>query len=179
MPNTHAICNTMHTASWDIDSFNEVGICASDVDNGTMLTLGAITKTGNAVTGYQHTVTLPVANATGLYIARTPIPGSSNDLEMHFYSDPRYFYNKAGEPIHLAYLQAQVDVIEVTGEAFATGNTPVDQPAYTFASVDTNGKFVVANAAPAQGTYFEIEGQGYVDIGQEIVTTYIMRCKRN
>ena len=179
MPNNHTICNTMHCTCWDVDAYKGVGIATVDMDNGTLVSLGDIAKSGNAITGYQFNVTVPAANATGLWMVRTPVPGTSDQLDAHFYADPRYFYNEAGKPMSLCYMNPGVDVVEVTVEGFAAGNTPVDQPSYTFASVDTNGKLVMANAAPAQGTYFVLLGEGYIDIGQEIVKTYVLKCMRN
>ena len=179
MPNNHAVVNTMHCTCWDVDAYKGVGVAASDMDNGQFVSLGSIAKNGKAITGYQFTVTAPASNATGLWMIRTPIPGTNNELDTHFYADPRYFYNKAGEPMSLCYMNPGVDVIEITADGFATGAAPTDQPSYTFASVGTDGKLAVAQTAPAQGTYFAILGEGYIDIGQEIVTTYVLKCMRN
>lgn len=183
MPNNHAVVNMMHSVCWDVDAYNIAGICESDVDNGTLLSIGSITtSTGTAagsVTGFQYNVVLPAANATGLWIAKTPIPGTYSGLDAHIFSDPRYFYNEAGEPISLGYLQAGVDVIEVTPEAFASGSAPSDQPTYTYISVNTSGKLVIAQSAPASGTYFELLGSHYIDCGQDIVTSYVLKCARN
>lgn len=184
MPNNHAVVNLMHCVAWDVDAYNIAGICATDVDNGTLLSVSSITTAtpSNArttVTGFQYNVAVPAANATGLWIAKTPIPGTSTDLAVQTFSDPRYFYNKAGEPISLAYLQAGVDVIEVTGEAFAEGSAPTDQASYTFVSVNASGKLVIAQAAPASGTYFTMLGHHTIDCGQELVPSYILKCMRN
>lgn len=181
MPNTHAVVNLMHATAWDVDAFNIAGICETDVDNGTLLSVGKIATFQDTtnISGFQYNVALPVANATGLWIAKTPIPGTSDMLETHVYNDPRYFYNQAGKPISMAYLLPGVDVIEVTAAAFAAGSAPSDQPDYTFVSVNINGKFVIAQAAPAQGTYFTLLGTHYIDCGQEIVTSYVLKCARN
>lgn len=182
MPNTHAIVNLMHCAAWDVDAYNIAGICASDVDNGTLLSVGSITTAdapSTNITGFQYNVALPTANATGLWIAKTPIPGTSNSLDVHVYNDPRYFYNKAGEPISLAYLVPGVDVIEVTAPAFAAGSEPSTQPTYKFATVNNAGKLVIASGAPANGTYFALLGTHHIDCGQEIVTSYVLKCMKN
>ena len=178
MPNTHAVCNTMHCACWDVDSYNRVGIYAQDADNGMMFTCGNVAKTGNKVTGYQFTVSLPAANATGLWMARTPIPGTSSMLETQVYGDPRYFYNEAGKPISLKYL-VPTDVVEVTAPAFSTGNAPTDHATYTYVTVGTDGKLAVVESAPAQGTYFRILGEGVIDCGQDLPVSYILECVRN
>ena len=185
MPNNHAVVNLMHCAAWDVDAYNIVGICETDVDNATLLSVGNITTNAaqsaasGVVIDFAYNVSVPAQNATGLWIAKTPIPGTSTDLAVQTFSDPRYFYNKAGEPISLAYLQAGVDVIEVTGDAFATGSAPTDQPTYDYVSVNTSGKLVVANAEPASGTYFTILGRHTIDCGQELVPSYILKCMRN
>ena len=183
MPNTHAVVNLMHCAAWDVDAYNIAGVCESDVDNGTLLSVGGITTStstaAGAVTDFQYSVAAPSANATGLWIAKTPVPGTYTGLDAHVFADPRYFYNEAGQPISLAYLVPGVDVIEVTGAAFASGSAPTDQPTYTFASVNTSGKLVIAQSAPASGTYFALLGTHYIDCGQDIVTTYVLKCVRN
>lgn len=178
MPNNHAICSTMRCTCVDVDAYNAVGISTTDMDNGVLVTLGAIDKTGNAINGFQYTVTAPVANATGLWLVRTPLPGST--VEMQFMNDPRYFYNVAGRPMHLCYMNPGVDVIEVDANAFTSGSAPSDQPSYGYATVTAStGKLAVANAAPASGTYFIIEGTHTISVGQDIVTTYVLRCARN
>lgn len=182
MPNTHAVVNLMHCAAWDVDAYNIAGICASDVDNATLLSVGNIATSTNTaagnVTGFQYTVTLPSSEATGLWIAKTPVPGTFTGLDAHVYSDPRYFYNEAGQPISLAYLVPGVDVIEVTAEAFQSGNAPSDQPSYTYATVNTSGELVIANTA-GNGTTFALLGTHYIDCGQDIVTSYVLKCVKN
>lgn len=182
MPNTHAVVNLMHCAAWDVDAYNIAGICASDVDNGTLLsvdnnTTSTKTAAGN-VTGFQYTVTVPSADATGLWIAKTPVPGTFTGLDAHVYSDPRYFYNEAGQPISLAYLVPGVDVIEVTAAAFQAKNAPSDQPTYTYATVNTFGELVIAEAV-GNGTTFALLGTHYIDCGQDIVTSYVLKCIKN
>lgn len=178
MPNNHGYVNTMRCTCWDVDAFKAVGIYADgDLDNGVFVTLGKPVNTDGNVTGFEHTVTLPAANADHLWLIRTPEVGTT--LESNLLNDPRTFYNQAGRPLSLCYMNPGVDVIEVFVENFATGNSPVDQDTYQYATIDTNGKMVMANAAPAQGTYFALEGKHYVPIGQEVVTSYMFRCIRN
>lgn len=184
MPNTHAVVNLMHCAAWDVDAYNISGVCKTAVDNSTLLSVGNITTNAasnapsGAVTDFMYNVSVPQANATGLWIAKTPVPGTFTGLDAHVYSDPRYFYNEAGQPISLAYLVPGVDVIEVTAEAFQSGNAPSDQPSYTYATVNTSGKLVIANAA-GNGTTFALLGTHYIDCGQDIVTSYVLKCIKN
>ena len=179
MPKNHAVVNTMHCTCVDVDAYKAVGIGEVDMDNGTFVSLDEIANNAGVITGFEFKVKLPQANATGLWMVRTPVPGSSKLLEAHIYKDPRYFYNEKGEPMSLCYLNPGVDVIEVTGEAFADGSTPKDQPTYKFASVNAQGKLVVAQNAPAQGTYFDLLGKHHIDCGQELVPSYVLKCAKN
>lgn len=180
MPNTHAFVNTSSCAFWDVDAWNRSGVAEVDFDNACLVSLGNITRTAqNAITGFHFAVTGPAANATNLWLVKTPVPGTSTSMDVQMFSDPRYFYNKAGETMSLGYLMPK-DVIEVPAEAFTDGSAPSDQPTYGFASVTTTtGKLAVANAAPGTGTYFTILGTHTVSIGQDIVTTYMLQCERN
>lgn len=184
MPNTHAVVNLMHCAAWDVDAYNISGVCQTAVDNGTLLSIGNITTNAasnaasGAVTDFMYNVSVPQANATGLWIAKTPVPGTYTGLDAHVYADPRYFYNEAGQPISLAYLVPGVDVIEVTAAAFASGSEPSTQPSYTYATVNTSGQLVIANAE-GTGTTFALLGNHYIDCGQELVTTYVLKCIKN
>lgn len=175
MPNTHGFVNTMHCTGMTVDAYLETGISATDMDNAILVSLGAIANTGGAVDGFQYTVTAPAANATNLYLVCTPLPGPTVDMQV--YSDPRYFYNVAGRPMQLMRMNPQVDVIEVDANCFTAGSAPSDQPTYNYVTVTANtGKLAVANAAPGSGTYFQKIGTHTVSIGQEIVTTYLLRC---
>ena len=134
MANTHSFINTTRCVCWDVDAFNACGIGATDFDNGQFVTRGAMAlkaPTG----GYEFAVAAPGANATNLWVIDTPEVGST--VEMQIFDDPRYFYNPAGQPMSIKYLRPEVDFIEVPASAFAAGSTPVDQPTYTFASVNT------------------------------------------
>ena len=176
MANTHSFINTTRCVCWDVDAFNACGIGETDFDNGQFVTRGAMALKG-ATGGYEFAVAAPGANATNLWVIDTPEVGST--AEMQLFDDPRYFYNPAGQPMSIKYLRPEVDFIEVPASAFATGSTPVDQPTYTFVSVNTNGRLVIAQQAPAQGTYFTIAAQHTIDIGQEIIPTWILKCERN
>ena len=176
MANTHSFINTTRCVCWDVDAFNACGIGEVDFDNGQFVTRGAMALKA-ATGGYEFAVAAPGANATGLWVIDTPEVGST--VEMQIFDDPRYFYNPAGQPMSIKYLRPEVDFIEVPASAFAAGSTPVEQPTYTFASVNTNGRLVIAEQAPAQGTYFTIAAEHTIDIGQEIVPTWILKCERN
>ena len=175
MAKTHSFVNTTRCVCWDVDAFNAAGIGEIDFDNGQLVARGALQIDNKG--GYEFAVAAPAENATGLWIVDTPEVGTT--LAMQMYNDPREFYNPAGQPMSIRKLMADVDFIEVPALAFAAGSTPVEQPTYTFVSVNTNGRLVIAQQAPAQGTYFSIAGKHTIDIGQEIVPTWILKCERN
>ena len=176
MANTHSFINTTRCVCWDVDAFNACGIGAVDFDNGQLVTRGAMAL--NAATGgYEFAVAAPGANATNLWVIDTPEVGST--AEMQLFDDPRYFYNPAGQPMSIKYLRPVVDFILVLSSSFATGSSPVDLSTYSFVSVITNGRLVIAQQAPAQGTYFTIAAKHTTDIGQEIIPTWILKCERN
>lgn len=176
MANTHSFINTTRCVCWDVDAYNACGIGVVDFDNGQLVTRGAMAL-NTATGGYEFAVAAPVENATNLWVIDTPEVGAT--AEMQLFDDPRYFYNPAGQPMSIRYLRPEVDFIEVPASAFAQGTTPVDQPTYTFASVDTNGRYVIAQQAPVQGTYFSIAAKHTIDIGHEIIPTWILKCERN
>ena len=178
MANTHSFVNTTRCTCWDVDAYNAAGVNTSaNIDNGVLVTRGALQLSTGVLDEYVFSVALPSANATGLWIVDTPEVGST--AEMQVYDDPRYFYNPQGSVMSIRYLQPEVDFIEVPASAFASGSAPADQPTYKFASVNTSGRLVIANSAPGAGTYFTLEASHDIDIGEEVVTTYILKCARN
>nr|DAK53389.1 MAG TPA: hypothetical protein [Caudoviricetes sp.] len=173
MAKNHSFINTTRCTCWDVDAYNACGVAQSDMDNGQFVSLGAIQLNADVPGGYEFAVTAPAANATNLWVIDTPEVGIGAD---NIYDDPRYFYNVAGRPMSLRYMNPIVDYIEVPASAFSTA--PVDGTS-KFASVGTDGRFVAAAVAPAQGTYFAITGTHTIDIGLEAVKTYILQCVRN
>ena len=159
MAKNHAIFNGTHCAFWDVDAYNLVGIAAAEIDNATILTLGAIGLAANG--GYEFTVTV---GGDGTYIAGTPAQGYG--IEAQLYDDPRYFTNEAGKPISVKRLVAG-DCIEVDLAAFST-----DPLASTYAKVESaTGKLTgsTTNSDP-----FKIVGTHTIDCGGEIVKTWIL-----
>ena len=159
---------------WQNDAINCAGICTtSDLDNGQFVTRGALGLKTNG--GYEFTCALPTANATDLWLVEKPAVGST--VEQQEMSDPRYFYNPKGTAFSIKGLTAGRTFIEVPASAFATA--PTDGTA-KFASVNTNGRLVDATEAPSgAGTYFSIEATHSVEIGNESVKTWILKCVRN
>lgn len=174
--NDHGYVNLTSCAAWDIDSMNRAGICADDIDNATMLVCGNIAKDAdNAITGYEFEVTPATATSVHCWIARTPEVGTT--IEMQTYADPRYFYNRAGEPISIKYLLPHIDCIEVNAEAFASEALPTTE---RFVTVTTDGKLAAAGSAPTGDvTYFSVLGFKKVAVGAEMMDVVILQCENN
>ena len=158
---------------WQNDAINCAGIATVDLDNGQFVTRGALGLKTNG--GYEFACTLPLANATDLWLVEKPAVGST--IEQQEMSDPRYFYNPKGSAFSIKGLTAGRTFLEVPASAFST--VPTDGTS-KFATVDTNGRLVAAANAPSgNGTYFSIEAIHSVEIGNESVKTWILKCVRN
>lgn len=162
---------------WQNDTINCAGICKdNDLDNGQFVTRGALGLTTDG--GYEFACSLPVANATDLWLVEKPAVG--NTIEQQEMSDPRYFYNPKGSAFSIKGLTAGRTFLEAPASAFAANKDPktVGNTA-NFASVDATGRLVAVANAPTSGTYFTIEATHTVDIGIEAVPTWILKCARN
>lgn len=178
MPNTHAVLITSKCTCWDVDAYNRAGVATVDLDNGVAVTLTSINKNAtNAIQGFEYTVAPAAANASNVWIVKTPDTGST--LEQAMFTDPRYFYNVAGRPLSLMYPNPKVDTIEVDKAAFVTGSDPTSVANSTFVTIGAGGKYVAVTAAPANGTYFSIEGTHTISIGTDILTTWLLKVERN
>jgi hypothetical protein len=172
MANTHSfVIRTLE--DWQDDSINCAGVAAVDLDNGQFVTRGALGLTSAG--GYEFTCSKPAANATALWLVETPPVGDTLDEQIH--DDPRYFYNKAGKAFSIKGMRPEFSFIEVPDSAFSTAPTAATPESY--AKVDTNGRLVATNSAPDAGTYFSIEAKHSVEIGMEVVPTWILKCVRN
>lgn len=158
---------------WQNDAINCAGIATVDLDNGQFVTRGALGLTTDG--GYEFACALPAANATDLWLVEKPAVGAT--VEQQAMSDPRYFYNPKGTAFSIKGLTAGRTFLEVPASAFST--VPTDGTS-KFATVDTNGRLVAATNAPSgNGTYFSIEAIHSVEIGNESVKTWILKCVRN
>lgn len=167
----HLFVNTMKCVCWDVDAYNCAGVGEVDIDNGTLVTRGDIGLAQTPAGGFEFAVSLPAANADHLWIVDTPEVGAN--IEMQMMDDPRYFYNKAGQPMSLRYLVPEVDFIEIPQTAIADGEVA------KYATVTTSGLYQVANSAPQSGTYFLIVAEHSITIGLEVVPTFILQVKAN
>lgn len=172
MANTHSFAiRTLD--DWQNDAINCAGIATVDLDNGQFVTRGALGLTTDG--GYEFACTLPLANATDLWLVEKPAVGAT--VEQQEMSDPRYFYNPKGSAFSIKGLTAGRTFLEVPASAFST--VPTDGTS-KFATVDTNGRLVAAANDPSDnGTYFSIEATHSVEIGNESVKTWILKCVRN
>lgn len=176
MANNHGYVSTTSCECWDIDALNRCGVYATaDLDNGVMVTCSAITKdSANGITGYQFAVAPATATSEHCWIVNTPEVGS--DIEMQLMSDPRYFYNKKGEPMSIKYLKPYVDCIEVDANAFAAGALPTTEG---YVVITTGGKFAPAAQAPQSGTYFSVLGFKDNAVGGDKMKVVVLQCERN
>ena len=179
MANNHGYCSLIRATAWDVDSNKLVGIATTDMDNGTFVVLGNMNVDGQKnINGFEYNVTPATATSTSVWVVRTPEAGTDM-LEVQLYDDPRYFYNKAGKPMSLAYMNPHVDHIEVDKNCFTANFDPETVTGATMAQLDANGKLTAVSAAPASGAYFTIVGKHSIAVGQELVPTWVLRCERN
>lgn len=175
MANTHGVVNTVHCACTNVDAYLFTGIAATDIDNGTFLKLGKIKTENGVITEYVFDVEVDANGAADQkYIANTPIPGSSTDLAIQVYDDPRHFYNEAGQPIQLERI-INGDCVKFSLEHFGAGKAPTDQPTYTSASIGADGKLEMVSAAGE----FELLGQDSIPVGQHDVPAWAFMYKGN
>lgn len=159
----HTIVNGMHCAYMNVDAYNFCGIATTDIDNGTILTLGDMKlKTNDG--GFEFAVSAATTGDTAEFIAITPEVGYS--LEAQIYADPRYFTNKAGKPISVKRL-VKGDSIEITADGF----TAAPQDTDTYVKVAANGKLT---ASTTNSDPFKILATHNMDVGSEIVKTWIL-----
>lgn len=156
----HTVINSMHCAFTNIDAYNLVGVAATDIDNGTFLTLGDM-KLKDAEGGFEFAVSAATADSD--LIAITPEVGY--DLVSQIYDDPRYFTNKAGKPISVKRV-VKGDVIEVTVDAFTE-----DPTTSTYANVGANGKLT---GTTTTSDAWKILANSTIDIGGESVKSWIL-----
>ena len=179
MANNHGYCSLIRATAWDVDSNKLVGIATTDMDNGTFVTLkGMNVDNQKNINGFEYNVEAATAASTSVWVVRTPEAGTDM-LEVQLYDDPRYFYNKAGKPMSLAYMNPHVDHIEVDKNCFTTSLDPDTVSGATVVGLDTNGKLKALTQAPNSGAYFTIVGKHSIAVGQELVPTWVLRCERN
>ena len=179
MANNHGYCSLIRATAWDVDSNKLAGIATTDMDNGTFVTLkGMNVDAQKNIKGFEYNVEAATAASTSVWVVRTPEAGTDIP-EVQLYNDPRYFYNKAGKPMSLAYMNPRVDHIEVDKNCFTTSLDPDTVSNATVVGLDANGKLKALAEAPGSGAYFTIVGKHSFAVGQELVPTWVLRCERN
>lgn len=158
--NTHAVINGTHASYWDVDALNYVGIAATEMDNGTFVDLGAMSPAADGA--YEFTVTASSTSAD--FVCATPPQGYN--VASQVYDDPRYFTNEANKPISVKYLP-KYDCIELSEAGFTTA--PATE---TYAKVAA-GKLTAQT--DASGAQFKILGTRTMDIGGELINTWVLQ----
>lgn len=180
MAKTHAIIHSSRMTATNVDAYNLCGIPAADLDNGVCVTLNGMNTAATtiAANGFEYNVAVADNASYGVWVLCSPTVGYEN-LEAQIYDDPRYFYNESGKPASIKFLNAQVDVIEVTAAAFVSGNLPATTDKYV--TIGAGGKYVASATAPQSSgvTYFSIEGFHTIQIGTEAVPSVLLRCLDN
>lgn len=176
--NNHGYISTMRCACVDVDAYNRAGVYTTGaLDNGVFVTLTGINKDSQKmVQGFEYTVA-PATNASyGCWVVATPEVGST--IEMQMMSDPRYFYNEAGRPMSLKYLNPKTDIIEVDANCFANATLPTTEG---YVTIGTGGKLVATSSAPEGGnkTYFSVVGFNNVAVGMGTMKTVLLQCEAN
>lgn len=180
MAKNHGVVITTSCTCWSVDSYKICGVYASgDLDNGVCVALGDmnVAATTKKIQGYEYNVSPATSSSKNVWLVRTPEGGSN--IEMQMYGDPRYFYNEAGRPMSLCYLQPHVDHIEVDANCFANGSLPT-AGGDAYVVITTGGKFATAASAPQTGaTYFSVVGFKSIAVGNEFIPTVVLRCEQN
>lgn len=171
----------------NVDAYNEKGVAAADVNNGTPLVLGGISSTSGQSEVFS--VTAASAIASGLWMAYSPEVVSSAVGALKFKGidvDPRDFTNVSGVPFDMFKPNPGVDVIQVTGDFFATGSDPASVSGATVVELNSSGQFVAKATATASyaGLGFKILSTTPITIasgqlGGEAVTAYRLLCTSN
>lgn len=179
MANSHGYVSLMRGAATDVDSFNRVGICSTDLDNGVFVTCGDIKKGSNGVvTAFNYIVATASDSTTGsVWLVDSPEIGTT--IEAQLMSDPRYFYNEANRPVSLEYLNPKTDIIEMDANCFVGGTLP-DGTTNKFATIGAGGKLTAATSAATGGKpYFSVVGFDEVAVGGGVMKTVLLQCESN
>ena len=170
----HGYVNTMSCACWNIDAQKICGIAETDIDNGTFVVLGEMALNDDVPGGFEYNVLVANGDSDHVWLVRTPEVG--DDIDMQMSNDPRKFYNKAGKPMSLCYMNAGYDHIEMTAEAFESGELPEVGGVLI---IGDNGKLEVSEDADEALVVFYCVALHQIAIGAESVPTAILFCGKN
>lgn len=170
----HGYVNTMSCACWNIDAQKICGIAEGDLDNGTFVVLGDMALNDDVPGGFEYHVEAADGDSVNVWLVRTPEVGDT--IEMQMSNDPRNFYNKAGKGLSLCYMNAGYDHIEMTAEAFESGELPEVE---SILVIGDNGKLEVSEDADDALVTFICVAHHQISIGAESVPTAILLCVKN
>lgn len=177
MANNHGYISSMHTVCTNVDAYTCAGIATEDLDNGVVVTLKKISQESNKdINGFEFEVAKASAATTyaDAWVVNNAEAGTKN-LEAQLFSDPRYYYTPAGEPLHLEKYQADVDCIEADKNTFANATLPTSEK---YVIVGANGKYEATNSKPAAGIiYWDIMGFNHVAVGNQDMKTVVLRTR--
>lgn len=163
----------------DVDACNAVGVAATTLYNGTLVTLGKLGAGTTDKMGYVYEATPTTAN-TAVDVWMVMSPEVPRLLETNMLIDPRAFEIEAGRPADLIRPMPNTDNIHVSIDAFATGFDPVTVSGAKYATADASGKLkAVTTATTVTGIVFAIAGAEEIPVGQEMVKGYIIKCIQN
>lgn len=170
----HGYVNTMSCACTNIDAQKICGIAETDIDNGTFVIINDMALNDYVPGGFEYNVETASDGDVQVWLVRTPEVGDT--VEMQMSNDPRNFYNKAGKPMSLCYMNAGYDHIEMTAEAFEGGELPEVHEALI---IGDNGKLVVSEDTDEATVLFVCVALHQIAIGAESVPTAILLCAKN
>lgn len=170
----HGWVSTMSCACMNIDAQKICGIADTDIDNGTFVALGDMALNDDVPGGFEYHVDVATGGNNSVWLVRTPEVG--DDIDMQMSNDPRKFYNKAGKPMSLCYMNVGYDHIEMTAEAFEGGELPEVEDLLV---IGDNGKLEVSEDVDDALVIFYVVALHQISIGAESVPTAILRCEKN
>lgn len=177
----NAVIIKSRTTSNEVDAYNRSAKMATDVPNGTPLTLTFPTTEGDNV----FTATKASAGANNVWLAYSPEVNKAIVGKTYAGDDVRYFTNLANKPFDVFKFDAGVDVIQVTKDFFATGKAPSDVAGSTVVELTANGfEAKVSATSSYTGISFNIGRKEPIIIAegtvmQEGVDAWYLECTQN
>lgn len=164
----------------NIDALVYNVIAEKDIDNGVMLTRGALSTDADKTEVYK--VSVPAADAKGLLMAYSPedniITGADGNQYKVGDLNPKNFTNIKGLVFNAVKLM-EGDKILASVDCFSTAPTADSKTA----TIDTDGKYVAATATTATGTMFNILREDYISIADSFPSqrtkAYVLEVAQN
>lgn len=169
-----------HVAATDVDAYNRSAESTTNLQNGAPVALTLSTTTGSNV----FTATTPATPFSGVWMAYSPEVNKLVVGQTWGGNDPRNFVNLANKPFD-AFKPQVGDLIQVTGEFFATGYDPATVTGATVVELTATGFQAKTTATTSyEGISFNIARTEPITIASgvgygENVTAYILECTQN